>query len=429
MVAVLAPRKPPASEDAEQAVLGACLLDSGAFWRCEVREQDFYRRDHRLIWRAIGSLAESGKPFDTITAAEWLTEYKLLDDAGGLEYLGRLVRETPSAANASSYADIVRTRARQRQAIEILGNGCSRVWEEGVSVVSEVQADLERVMTVESDGVLDFGQVVAQAEEQAKALRSAECPIKTGLPIFDARVPMYGKCFAVIAARPSLGKSALGVQMGLNASLREWPGACLHLEMTKRQVGCRMIANHFGLNVSKLLKGDEYEWSIYRSKRLDEPGEFRKLPLHMDFSSFTLEAVMSRITELHRRQGIQWALIDHFHKFVLSGRDRADLEYGRISTALDRLSKRLNIPIVLLVQLNRDVEKTERHPRLSDLRECGALEQDADVVVFLHGDRETDEVGNREVELIVEKNRDGVVSSLGKFRFNGPAQRFEELVP
>lgn len=429
MVAVLKPepRVPPNSEEAERSVIGACLLDSGAFWRCEIREQDFYRHDHRLIWRAIGSLAESGKPFDTITAAEWLSEYKLLDDAGGLEYLGRLVRETPSAANASSYADIVRARARQRQAIEILGNGCSRVWDEGVSVVGEVQADLERAMTVESDGVLDFGQVVTQAEEQAKALRTMECPIRTGLPIFDNRVPMFGKCFVVIAARPSLGKSALAVQAAVRSATAEWPGAFLSLEMTKRQVGCRMIANHFGLNVSRLLKGDDYEWGIYRSKRLDEPGEFRKLPLFADFASFTKEAVVSRITELHRRQGIQWAIVDHLNHFQFPPGDRRDLVMGEVVYALNMCSKRLNIPVVLLHQLNREVDRTDRQPRLSDLRECGALEELADVVVFLHGDRETDDNGNRDVELIVEKNRDGVVSSLGKFRFNGPCQRFEEL--
>lgn len=414
--------------EAERAVLGACLLDNSVLWRMQLRDGDFTRHDHRAIWNSMGALAEGGKPFDVVVLAETMRERGELE-TGSFEYLGRLFRETPTAKNAEHYADIVRTKARQREALRILTDGAQRVAEQGASAVGAVQADLERVMTVESDGVLDFGQVMTQAEEQAKALRNAECPLSTGLPHFDQRVPMYGKCFVVVAARPSIGKTAFITQMGLRSAVREWPGACLHLEMTKRQMGCRMIANHFSLNVSKLLKGDEYEWGIYRSKRLDEPGEFRKLPVFADFSSFTLEAVVSRIVELHRRQGIQWAIVDHLHKFALPGKQRPDLEYAHISVSLDRLSKRLNIPIVLVAQLNRDIEKSERHPRLSDLRECGSLEQDADVVAFLHGDRETDDQGNRDVELIVEKNRDGVVSSLGKFRFNGPSQRFEQLTP
>ena len=412
--------------DAERAVLGSCLLDNSTLWRLQLRDGDFTRHDHRAIWGAMWALAESGKPLDVVTIAETMQARGDLE-TGSFEYLGRLFRETPTARNAEHYADVVRTRSRQREALRILTEGARKVAEQGSSAVGQVQADLERVMTVDSDEVLDFGQVMTQAEEQAKALRTMECPITANLPTFDSRVPVFGKCFVVVAARPSVGKSAFTTQMALTAALREWPGACIDLEMTKRQRGCRMIANHFGLNVSRLLKGDEYEWGIYRSKRLDEPGEFRKLPLFADFSSFTLEAVVSRIVELHRRHGIQWAIVDHLHKFSLPGKQRPDLEYAHISVSLDRLSKRLNIPIILVAQLNRDIEKSERQPRLSDLRECGSLEQDADVVVFLHGDRDTDENGNREVELIVEKNRDGVVSSLGKFRFNGPSQRFEEL--
>ena len=417
-----------ASLDAERALLGSCLLDNSVLWRVQVRDADFTRMDHRAAWGAMKALAESGKPFDIVTLAETMRERGELE-AGTFEYLGRLFRETPTAKNADHYADVVRARARQRDASRILVDGARRVAEQGVSAVGQVQADLERVMTVESDEVLDFGQVMTQAEEQAKALRTMECPIKTGLPTFDARVPIHGKCFVVVAARPSIGKTAFANQMSLKAGTAEWPGACIHLEMTKRQMGCRMIANHFGLNVSRLLKGDDYEWSQYRAKRLDEPGEFRKLPLYADFSSFTLEAVVSRITELHRRHSIQWAIVDHLHKFSLPGKQRPDLEYAHISVSLDRLSKRLNIPVILVAQLNRDIEKSERHPRLSDLRECGSLEQDADVVVFLHGDRDTDDDGNRDVEIIVEKNRDGVVSSLGKFRFRGPYQRFEEAMP
>jgi replicative DNA helicase len=414
--------------DAERAVLGSCLLDNAVLWRLNLRDADFTRQDHCRIWGAMRLLAEAGKPFDVVTLADTLQARDELE-TGTFEYLGKLVRETPSSRNADHYADLVRTKARQRDAHRILVEGAQRVAEQGASAVGQVQADLERVMTVESDEVLDFSQVMTQAEEQAKALRTVECPIKTGLNVFDQRVPMFGKCFVVVAARPSVGKTAFITQMALTAALGEWPGACLHLEMTKRQMGCRMIANHFSLNVSKLLKGDDYEWSLYRSKRLDVPGEFRKLPLFADFSSYTLEAVTSRIVELHRRQGIQWAIVDHLHKFALPGKQRPDLEYAHISSSLDRLSKRLNIPVILVAQLNRDIEKSERHPRLSDLRECGSLEQDADVVVFLHGNRDTDDQGCRDVELIVEKNRDGVVSSLGKFRFNGPAQRFEQVHP
>jgi replicative DNA helicase len=414
------------SVDAERAVLGSCLLDNRALYLVQLRDTDFTRHDHRAIYGAMWALSESGKPFDIVTLAETM-QARGDFEAGTFEYLGRLVRETPTAKNATHYADLVRTRARQREAHRILTDGARKVAEQGASAVGQVQADLERVMTVESDDVLDFGQVMTQAEEQAKALRTMEAPIKANLPSFDARVPIFGKCFVVVAARPSVGKTAFVTQMAKTAAVGEWPGACIHLEMTKRQMGCRVIANHFGLNVSRLLKGDDYEWDLYRSRRMDEPGEFRKLPLYSDFSSFTLDAVMSRIVELHRRHGIQWAVVDHLHKFSLPGKQRPDLEYAHISVSLDRLSKRLNIPILLVAQLNRDIEKSERQPRLSDLRECGSLEQDADVVVFLHGDRDTDEMGNRAVELIVEKNRDGVVSSLGKFRFNGPSQRFEEL--
>jgi replicative DNA helicase len=417
-----------ASLDAERALLGSCLLDNSVLWRVQVRDADFTRHDHRAAWGAMKALAESGKPFDIVTLAETMRERGELE-AGTFEYLGRLFRETPTAKNADHYADVVRARARQRDASRILVDGARRVAEQGVSAVGQVQADLERVMTVESDEVLDFGQVMTQAEEQAKALRTMECPIKTGLPTFDNRVPIFGKCFVVIAARPSMGKSALAVQMGLKSAIGEWPGAYLSLEMTKRQMGCRMISNHFGLNVSRLLKGEDDEWNKYRSMRMDEPGEFRKLPLFTDFASFTKEAVVSRITELHRRQGIQWAVVDHLNHFQFAPGDRRDLVMGEVVYALNMCSKRLNIPVILIHQLNRDVEKSDRHPRLSDLRECGALEELADVVVFLHGDRDTDDDGNRDVEIIVEKNRDGVVSSLGKFRFRGPYQRFEEAMP
>jgi len=426
---------PPHSVEAEQAVLGAVLNDPAAVHQLgELREGDFYRQDHRLVFRALTALAADDQPIDVITVGEWLEARELIERVGGRPYLARLHEATPSAANVAAYRDVVLERARRRYGLAALEDGRRMLTEAADKSAADVLADVQsRIASIGIAGgrSVTFGVIVSCALDAASAARNRRraggiVGVPTGLPGVDARTGgLHGPRLWIVAGRPSIGKTALALQAALHAASRGHRVGIISLEMGPDELGLRAIACTNNLNAAALAHGDAAEFERLRelttSGRLDA---LRGAGLFVDFDAATIAAVLARITEWRRAERIDYAIVDHIGLVDAGGYATRVDQLGAISRSLKRLATRLGMPIMALSQLNRRVEQEGRRPRLSDLRDSGSLEQDADIVLMLHA---VDESGS-EIDLGLLKSRAGVRGWLpARYMFDGRTQRFREL--
>lgn len=424
-------RLPPHSDESEQAVLGALLADSNAFHRITLSPDDFYRHDHRVIFRAIAALCAEDKPADVVTVAEWLDTRGDLDAAGGLQYLAGITKDTPSIANLEAYAQIVAGRARTRHSITFMGDAIDRLFsgEDVDGVVSELQGALEG-MTVQRSA-MDFREVLQCAltsiEQAAERREKGIEGITTGLPSVDRVLGgIHGPKLVVIAARPSLGKTALKEQIKLRAASRGYPVGSIELETGPEEVGLRNMALAYQQNFTALAHADPEALAAVQA--LAAKRNIRDYPIYLDDSAYRLPEIISRITEWHRRYKTELAFIDNLQNITTPGQDTRNNELGQITRSLKRLAKKLHHPIILLSHINRDPEKHGRRPTKADLRDSGEIEGDADIIIALNGDLDQDEDGNRDVEIGFLKHRGGRVGWLSeRFQFQGRTQRFVQL--
>lgn len=439
-------RLPPHSIDAEQSVLGGLMLDNTAWDRVAdlIAEGDFYRADHRSIFRHISKLIEHNRPADVVTVAESLESTKELNQVGGLAYLSALANNTPSAAHIRRYAEIVRERAILRKLAEVgteicdsayspLGKDANQILDEAESKVFEIAEQGARGQ----QGFQEMPPLLTRVVERIDMLynRASDSDV-TGVPTGFADLDrmtsgLQPGDLVIVAGRPSMGKTSLALNMAEHAALHAGlPVGIFSMEMAATQLVMRMIGSVGKLDQHKLRTGrlHDEDW-----QRLTHAvGKLNEAPIHIDetaaLNPLELRARARRLHRQYKKLGL--IVVDYLQLMSASssGENRAT-ELSEISRGMKALAKELDCPVVALSQLNRSLEqRPNKRPVMSDLRESGALEQDADVILFIYRDEvynpETPEKGVAEV--IIGKQRNGPIGFV-KLAFLGEYTRFESL--
>jgi replicative DNA helicase len=388
-------RVPPQSVEAEQAVLGGLMLRPASLVEVSdwISEQDFYRRDHQLIYRAILELAEKEKPFDAVTLGEWFEAMNLSEQVAGGAYLIELATTTPSAANIKAYAEIVLERAKWRRLIDIGTDLANVAQQPGVRDVAEVtQEHQHRLSMLAPDPHIGLEPAKASLKllyEDLLARHEAESIPGLPMPWSELNTLTHGLQdgeVIVVAARSNMGKSAFGFQLAAFNALRGNKTLRFSLEMTKAQAARRDVAALGDIPYAWLLdprEGDHWAQVTEAIRTL------RNAPLLTDDSPrLSTPQIAARSQREHLRAPVRMVLVDHLHELKLPGKQGEVVERADALRDLKALAKRLRCPVVVLAQLNRgaaSLDRSEsRRPRLIDLRGSGGIEEVADVVLFLH---------------------------------------------
>ncbi len=438
---------PPHSIEAEQSVLGGLLLDNSAWDRIAdvVAESDFYRHDHRLIFRHIFRLLEGGRPADVITVSEALENSAELNNAGGLAYLAALAQNTPSAANIKRYAEIVRDRGVMRKLSEVgtaisdsaynpLGRNAGQLLDEAEAKVFEIAEANARG----KQGFTAIQPLLIQVVERIDELFQRDNPnevtgIPTGFHDLDQKTSgLQPGDLIIVAGRPSMGKTAFSINIGENVALNTGlPVAIFSMEMGGAQLAMRMIGSVGKLDQQKIRTGrlQDEDWL----RLTNAVGKLNDAPIHIDESgALTALELRARARRLHRQCGkLGLIIIDYLQLMSGSGgagENRAT-EVSEISRSLKALAKELEVPVIALSQLNRSLEqRPNKRPVMSDLRESGAIEQDADVILFIYRDEvyNPDSAEKGSAEIIIGKQRNGPIGTV-RMTFLGEYTRFENF--
>ncbi len=442
---VLALRVPPHSIEAEQAVIGGLLLDNTAFDRVAdiVREDDFYRYEHRLVWQQVQRLIERNHPADVVTVWESLQNAgKAVEIAGGLVYLNSLAQETPSAANIRRYGEIVRDRALLRRLIstadDIAGAALNPEGRDTRQLLDEAEA---RVLAISEDrsrgqgGFQGLAPLLTQVVERIDELYSQDNPsgitgIATGFVDLDEMTSgLQPGDLVIVAGRPSMGKTAFSLNIGENVAVNlQMPVAVFSMEMGATQLAQRMLCSVGRLDQQRLRTGRLHDDDWPRLTAAIQKMQDAQLFIDETPALSSLE-LRSRARRLSRQCGqLGLVIVDYLQLMssTSSGENRAT-EISEISRGLKALAKELNCPVVALSQLNRSLEqRPNKRPVMSDLRESGAIEQDADVILFIYRDEvynpDSDQKGI--AEIIIGKQRNGPIDT-ARLTFVGQHTRFE----
>jgi replicative DNA helicase len=435
---------PPQNIEAEESLLSAVLVDNTAL--LEVVEilspADFYRTAHRTIFAAMTDLFNRGEPVDLVTLANNLKEKAQLDPVGGAAYLARLVDAVPLAVNAQHYARIVHDKAVLRRLIEkanaitkrcLLEQGnADEITDFAEASIFEITEKKARQAFYPISKLIDINIDFLEEKQKNKSLVTG---VPTGFTHLDNLTSgLQNSDLVILAARPSMGKTALALNIARNAAVDNGvPVAIFSLEMAKEQLSLRMLCAEARIDSSRLRSGF---FSMEDWERLtDAAGVLSAAPIFIDDSaSLSAMEVRAKARRLKMDKNIGLVVIDYLQ--LMQGRanaERRDLEISEISRSLKALAKELNLPVVALSQLNRMLEqRNDKRPRLSDLRESGALEQDADVVAFIY----RDEVYNKEetnphkgtAEILLAKQRNGPTGDV-ILTFLSAYTRFENMAP
>jgi len=438
-------RRPPYSEDAEQAVIAAMLLDQDAILRAGEHVDDtmFYREGHRRIFRAMVSLSERGDVVDPLTLAEELSRHGDLDASGGKDYIGFLVDAVPTAANVEYHARIVKEKALQRRLIETATSIISDAYE-GKSTAAELLDEAEQKIFAVSEqrgtqGFMRIKELLWPTMERIEELQRGGKTI-TGVASGFADLDELTTGFqpsdlVIVAARPSMGKTALVLNMAQYAAIESSvPVAVFSLEMSKESLVQRMLTSEARIDSQLLRKGMLRDEDFPRLARA--AGLLNSAPIWIDDSpGITLLEMRSKARRLKADSNIGLVIVDYLQ--LIQGptdSESRQQEISQISRSLKALAKELRVPVVALSQLSRAPEQRagdSKRPQLSDLRESGAIEQDADLVMFIYRqevyDGPTDKDGNSlegRAELIIGKQRNGPIGIVN-LHFHKSYTRFE----
>ena len=426
---LLAQRLPPQNLEAEVSVLGGVLLDNEALNRVleVMKEGDFYRESHRKIFSAILDLYEKSEPVDLITLTEALKKRDALEAVGGVEYLNSLVNSVPTAANISYYAKIVKEKAILRKLINRSTDIISQVY--GVSGdVDDFLDQAERsIFEISEDRVRpsfyslkDIIKSSFKTIERLYEKRQLITGVPTGFTKLDELTSgLQPADLIIVAGRPSMGKTALALDIAAYAAVEGGiPSAIFSLEMAKEQLALRMLCSEAKVDAHRLRGGflSESDWP----KLTRAAGSLSEAPIFIDdtpgLSALEMRAKSRRMKAEHN---LGLVVVDYLQ--LMRGRadsDNREQEISDISRSLKALAKELTVPVIAISQLNRRVEERgDKRPQLSDLRESGAIEQDADVIIFLY----RDEVYNKSED---NPNKGKAEIIIGKQR-NGPTDKFE----
>ncbi|MEY4314251.1 MAG: replicative DNA helicase [Actinobacteria bacterium] len=412
-------RTPPQDVIAEQSVLGGMLLSKDAISDVVeiLRERDFYRPAHELIYDAIIDLYGRGEPADPVTVAAELTKRGDLVRAGGAPYLHTLISSVPTAANAGYYAKIIRERAIMRRLVEagtkIVQLGYTDEGEVD-DAVDQAQAEVFAVTERrESEDYIQLAQLLPNALDEIEKISSGVAGegVKTGFKDLDALTNgFHPGNMIVLAARPAVGKSTLGLDIARYASIHKRETSVIFsLEMSRSEITMRMLSAEARVPLNNIRSGQlgEEEWARM-ARRM---GEISDAPLFIDDSpNLSLMEIRAKSRRLKQRHNLKLIVIDYL-QLMTSGKrvENRQQEVSEFSRQLKLLAKELNVPVVAISQLNRSPEqRSDKKPMLSDLRESGSIEQDADVVILLHREDLYDSQNRSgEADLIVAKHRNG----------------------
>jgi replicative DNA helicase len=414
---------PPHSVEAEQGVLGGLMLDNSAWDLIAdvLTAQDFFKREHRLIFQAIQTLAAANQGFDVVTVADSMAE---VAEAGGLGYLSELAKNTPSVANLAVYAGIVRERSHLRQLI-LLGHECSRSATTAQAKSIEVQEEFEQKLFALGQGhapnsFIDVNETLMKVLEQVDFNfnhGNGVTGVPSGLVDLDQKTGGFQDAdLVIVAARPSMGKTsfALNIVDAVLAQNSAHSVQIYSLEMPAQALIYRMIAILGQIDVARLMRGqlEDEDWAKLTAgvARINQYGE--RLVVD-DSAGLTPTALRARVRRAARRYGKpRLIMVDYLQLMQCPGKENRNLEIGAISAGLKAVAKEFNCPVIALSQLNRSLEnRPNKRPHNGDLRESGALEQDADLTLFIYRDEvyHPDSEDQGIAELIIGKHRNGPV--------------------
>ena len=431
---------PPYHEEAEQYVLGACLLSSDAIARTLelLDENDFYKTSHRKIFAAMARLFEADEPIDVLTLAERLRKDNELEEAGGLDYLDFLESLVPTAAAITHHARIVREKRILRDLIETATEIVSHSYddtEEADTILDRAEQSIFQISERKSKrSFFSIKEVVKSnfdAIEQLFEKPGMVTGVETGFTELDQLTSGFQPSdLIIVAGRPSMGKTSFALDIArFVATRRNLPVGIFSLEMSKEQLGIRLLCSEARVNSVKLRTGylAQSDWPNLTSAA----GRLSEAPIFIDDSAdlSTLD-LRARARRLMAEHPLSLIVIDYLQ--LMHGRSTAEsrqLEISEISRGIKALAKELNVPVVALSQLSRAVEnRTDKRPLLSDLRESGSIEQDADVVMFIYRDEvyHNDSPDMGKAEILVRKQRNGPIGDI-KLAFLKDFTRFENL--
>jgi len=424
----LALRVPPHSIEAEASVLGGLLLDNSAWEKIGdmVRPNDFYRADHRVIFESIAKLIDGGRPADVVTVYEALQSIGRADEVGGVAYLNTLAHETPSAANIRRYAEIVRDRSILRylvsvsdqiasQALNPAGKETRQILDEAESQIFQIGEQGSR----SAGGFQEFHVVLARVVERVDDLYQAG---------------MHSGDLIIVAGRPSMGKTSLALNLAEYVAITEkLPVAVFSMEMGAEQLAMRVLCSVGKLDAQRVRTGrlTEDDWN-----RLSQAmGRMKDANIHIDETpALNPLELRSRARRLSRQYGkLGLIVVDYLQ--LMSGTsgnsENRTTEISEITRSLKSLAKELGCPVIALSQLNRTVEqRTDKRPVMSDLRESGSIEQDADLILFIYRDEvyRPDTPDKGVAEIIIAKQRNGPIGTV-RLTFLGQFTKFENFAP
>ncbi|KUO96552.1 replicative DNA helicase [Ferroacidibacillus organovorans] len=417
----VAERIPPQSVEAEQAVLGALLIapDILSSLAERLRPEDFYRGSHQILFGIALEIAEKGDPVDLVTLTSRLQEVGKLEESGGLDYLLALARSVPTAANAEYHAQIVADRALMRRLIQVSTQIAASGYDGSEDVGTLLDTAERRILALASErtdrGFTAIREVLENAYERIEFLynnRGGVTGVPSGYGDLDRMTSGFQPSdLIIIAARPSVGKTAFALNIAQNVAVRaKMPVAIFSLEMSKEQLVQRMICAEANIDANVLRTGQlaDDDWA----KLSLGMSSLSESPIFIDDSAgVTLAEMRSRLRRLKAESGLGLVVIDYLQ--LISGKGRSDnrqQEISEISRSLKQLARELSVPMIALSQLSRSVEqRQDKRPMLSDIRESGSIEQDADVVAFLYRDDYYDPESEKKniVEVIIGKQRNG----------------------
>ena len=437
---------PPHSIEAEQSILGGLLIDNKAIDRIagQVSASDFYRNDHRIIFTHISKLIDNNDPADIVTVAESLEQNAELTKVGGVAYLGLVAENTPTASNISGYAKIVRERSIMRNLVEvgsdIVESAFSPQGKDAQQLLDESESKIFQIAdagTSEKLGFIDIKELLPKAAQRIDDLYQLDDPngvtgVPSGYADLDQKTAgLQPGDLIIIAGRPSMGKTSLALNIAEHVGMEVGlPVAIFSMEMGAAQLTMRLLGSVGKLDQHKMRIGqlEDEDWP----KLTNALGVLNEAPIFIDEgSALNSYEVRARARRLHRQQGKLGLIVIDYIQLMSSANEQSNenraTEVSEISRSLKALAKELNVPVVALSQLNRSVEsRPDKRPMMSDLRESGAIEQDADVIMFIYRDEvynpETAEKGV--AEILLSKQRNGPTGTV-KLTFLGQYTRFE----
>ena len=433
-------RVPPHSYEAEESVLGGILIDNFTINSAMeiLKPEDFYKRAHSEIFKAMVALTERGEPIDAVTLSEELKKTNILDECGGLEMISRLASSVPSAANVIYYANMVKSFSIRRTAIHEASEVINNAYDTEKNLDEFIDETEQRILSISDEKteksfthIGDIAQDALQLVERLYDKKKSVTGVSSGFSKLDDITAGFQKAsLFILAARPGVGKTALALTFAQNVALREELAVGIFsLEMSKEELFMRMLSSEARVSNSKLKTGKFPESDF--PKIVEAASRLTDAPIYIDDTGgLTITELKAKARRLAREKKLGLIIVDYLQLMRSpTYKYSREQEIADISRSLKGLAKELNIPIIALSQLNRSVEgRDEKRPRIADLRESGAIEQDADIIAFIYRDEmyNPDTKDKGIAEIILGKHRAGPTGTV-RLAFSGEYTRFDQL--